>query len=65
MLRYILWLIIIYFAYRVIKTLLTISQRAKNKESDIQGFSHIEEADFEDITPKNDNSEISAPEKNP
>ena len=54
MLRFLLWLLIIYFGFRVIKILFSLSQRPKEKKNNIQQFSHIEEADFEDITPKDE-----------
>jgi hypothetical protein len=65
MLRLILWLITIYFAFRVIKILFSLYQRPKQREDIVQPFSNIEEADFEDITPKDDTSDSSKDKQKP
>ncbi|MDI6767619.1 MAG: hypothetical protein QME52_12430 [Bacteroidota bacterium] len=61
MIRYLLWILIIYFAWRIIKTIITIKKRSKSENSSIPPFANIEEAYFEDVTnkPETDNTQPS------
>ncbi len=52
MIRYLLWVLLIFFAWRIIKTIFTLINRSKSNNSSIPPFANIEEASFEDITNK-------------
>jgi len=61
--RYILWLMIIYFGWRILRTMFSLSQRPKNRKDSAPTFHNVEDADFEDITHKEDSSEPTQPKQ--
>lgn len=55
MVRILLWLLIIYIAWRIYRSFARKSQlrsRRANSQSSVASFDHLEEAEFEDVTPK-------------
>lgn len=52
MIRYLLWFLIFYFVWRIIKTIITIKQRSQSHKSAAPPFPNIEEAHYEDVTNK-------------
>jgi hypothetical protein len=59
MLRLLLWILIIYVAIKVIRILLRVGTRppAQSHRTASPPFDDVEEAKFEDITPKHDETD--------
>jgi hypothetical protein len=54
MLRYIFWVLLLYFGWKIISTFVRIKSRTTKNENEAPNFQHLEEAQFEDITDAND-----------
>ncbi len=54
MFRYLLFLLLIYFGWRIIRTIFAIKSRSQQSEENTPPFDKIQEAEFEDITNKPD-----------
>ena len=51
--RYLLWILLIYFAWRIIRSFVALYGRSRKKRENVNPpYANIEEADFEDITAK-------------
>ncbi|MBI4811420.1 MAG: hypothetical protein HY800_08300 [Ignavibacteriales bacterium] len=57
MFRYILFLLLLYFAWRIIKTIFNIKSRGRRYEDNIPHIDKIQEAEFEDITNQPDSEQ--------
>ncbi|MBI5475179.1 MAG: hypothetical protein HY964_00395 [Ignavibacteriales bacterium] len=54
MLRYIFWVLLLYFGWKIISTFVRMKSRTTTDENESPNFQHLEEAQFEDITDVND-----------
>jgi len=54
MFRYLLFLLLIYFGWRIIRTIFAIKYRSREPEESTPPFDKIQEAEFEDVTNKPD-----------
>ncbi|MBA4311706.1 MAG: hypothetical protein C0417_03655 [Chlorobiaceae bacterium] len=63
MLRYILWVLLLYFGWKIAQAFFRMNTRTTRKSEDDVKFQHLEEAQFEDITDEAHSDEI--PNKEP
>lgn len=63
LLQYLLWVLVIYFAIRVIRSFITIRKRSQRDRDQEAPFVNIEDADFEDITEKGEGEKKDADSK--
>lgn len=61
MIRFLLWALIIYFAWRVIRSFTKIYSNSRRNEEKKNPLSNIEEAEFEDLTEKDKTKETKNP----
>ncbi len=54
MMKFLLWALLIYFAWRVIRSFIKIYSNSGSRRERKPPFDNIEEADYEDLTQKDD-----------
>jgi uncharacterized membrane protein len=60
MFRYILWVLLLYFGWKIAQAFFRMNTRTTHKSEDDVKFQHLEEAQFEDVT---DDSQATEPPK--
>lgn len=52
MIRMLLWILVVYIVWKIIDVYISSKRRRPEDRKPDSGFSKVEEADYEDITPK-------------